>query len=146
MSSVARGPTSPSVVLIWLDSGTFLDTADAARRESRNRHRARSLASQMSPDGPLGVRRRESAGLSLQGTSHRSLSPCPTSTSVSATASESVAPVDFRLRRSGRRAASVPIDLALLGLLGLDYQPGVLQSVWVATQEYPASPTMQECY
>ena len=89
---------------------TFLNAANAACQQSRNRRRARSLASQMSPEVPVGGHSREPADLSQTSTSRR---PCPASMSVAAVAPESLTPAVVRSRRSGRRAVSVPLDLAL---------------------------------
>ena len=120
---------------------TFIYTADAERWELSNWNRARSFASQLSPDDPIVGCHCNPAGPSLHGSSCRTLSPGPASKSVSTPAPESVAPLGVSSCRSGRRATSSLIDLALPRFAAWDYQPEVLQSVWVTTRDNLASPT-----
>ena len=99
----------------------FIHQADAEMLH--NRDLARSLASEMSPDGPRGARRQEPADIAPRCKSRRALSPSPASPSATAPASESVATPGFSSRRYGRRATS-PIDLALPRSAAKDFQPG----------------------
>ena len=83
---------------------TFLNAAYAACLQSRNRRRARSLASQMSPEFPVGTHSQEPANLSQPSTSHHPSSQFRASTLVAAIAAESL---------SGRRAVPALMDLTL---------------------------------
>ena len=115
---------------------TFLNVADTACLRSRNRRRTRSLASQMSPEVPVRGRGREPAHSSQPSTSRR---PSPESTSVAAVAPESSTPAVVHLRRYGRRAASVPLDLALPCFAAPGLQTGHRQARWVREYDSPAS-------
>ena len=120
---------------------TFLNAADAVCLQSCNRRRARSLASQMSTEVPVGGHSRKPADLSQPSTSRRPFFQFPASTSVAAMAPESLTHVVVRSRQSSRWAISVPIDLALPRFASPDFQMERLLSQWVAKQESPASPS-----
>ena len=72
---------------------TFLDVADAACLQSRNRRRARSLASQMSPEVLVDTHSRELDKLSQPSTSRWTCSQFQVSASVAAIAVGSLTPV-----------------------------------------------------
>ena len=67
---------------------------------------------------------------------------CPLATEVSAitTFSVDVPSPAPRSRLYGRRTSMHPIDLCLPSFANKDFIPASLQSMCVATQEYPASP------
>ena len=80
----------------------FLEQADAESQTLRNRELVSSLASRMSLEGPRGTHRRELEEMSPRCKFRRALSPCLTSTSATAPASEAVAfPVFNSCRVSG---------------------------------------------
>ena len=100
---------------------TFLNAADAVCLRSRNRRRAQSLASQMSPGVPVRSHSRKPTDSSQPSTSRR---PFLASMSVAAVAPESSTPAVVRSCQSGRRAISVPLDLALPCFAAPDFQTG----------------------
>ena len=57
-------------------------------------------------------------------------------------APESSTPDVVRSRRSGRRAVSVPLDLALPCFAAPDFRAGHLQAWWIREYDSPASPSM----
>ena len=94
----------------------------------------------MNPDTQHGARRREPEDLSPRCKSRRALSPGPTTSSDTTRDSVYVATLAPRSHLYGRGAASPPIDLPLSRFAEKEFIPEMLQSMWVATQEYPASP------
>ena len=60
----------------------FTEQGEADSRELRNRNQEKSSSSQMDPDTPRAVRRREPEDLSPHCKSHRALSPSPATSSV----------------------------------------------------------------
>ena len=119
----------------------FHNAADAVCLKSRNKRRSLSLASQMSQKGSGGGRSREPADVSQPSTARR---PTPASRSAAAVAPESSTPDVVRSRRSGRRAVSVPLDLALPHLAVPDFRAGHLQVLWVREYEYDCPPQLGE--
>ena len=94
----------------------------------------------MNPDTQRCVRRREPEDLSPRCKSRWALSPSPTTSSDTTQDLVSVSTPAPCSRLYGRGASSPPIDLPLPKIADKDFIPEMLQSMWVATQEYRASP------
>ena len=123
------------MIKLW----AFTEQADAEGRESRNRDQARSTSSRMDPDIHRSVHRWEPEDLSPRCKSRQALSPCPATSSATTRDSVDVSTPVPRSRLYGRGTSLPPIDLQLLKFADKDFIPDMLQSMWVATQEYPAS-------
>ena len=134
-----RELTSPSMVLIWLSFGHFLDKSDAACLQSRNRRRARAIASQMSLTTPLDAHSREPDKSSQPSTSRRPGSQVRKSASAAAIAAESLTPVVVRSLRSGPRAIPALMDLELPRFATPEFQSKRPRSQWIVTRVSTAS-------
>ena len=115
----------------------FTEQVDAKGRELHNRDPERSSLSWMDPDIQCGVRRREPEDLSPRCKSRRASSSSPATLS----APTQIPWMSRRLYPTGAcMVGESPIDLQLPKLADKDFIPATVQSMWVATQEYPASP------
>ena len=92
------------------------------------------------PDIQHGVHRRELEDLSPRCKTRRALSPSPATSSATTRDSVDVSTPVLRSRLYGRETSLPPIDLQLPKFADKDFIPDMLQSMWVAMQEYPASP------
>ena len=118
----------------------FIEESDIACLRSRNRRRARVIASQMFQTTPQEARSQELDNSSQPGTSRRPGSQVRKSVSAAAVAAESLTPVVVRSLCSGPRATRALMDLALPQFATPELQSKQPRSQWIVTLESPASP------
>ena len=118
----------------------FMVQVDADGRLARKRDSERSSSLLQDSDLLRDLCRRTSQDVSPRCKSRRALSPRTKTISTTTTSSAAVSTPVPHLCLCGGRPPLPPIDLRLPDFADKDFIPSRLQSIWVATQEYPASP------
>ena len=118
----------------------FTVEADAEGRLARKRNSEQSSSRREDSALQRDLCRRLSGDVSPRCKSLRALSPRTKTFSTTTTSSAAVSTSIPQLCLCGRRPPLLPIDLLLPKFADKDYIQARLESMWVATQEYPASP------